>query len=223
MFSHLNNVEMTRRYRKDHDLMGFEADDLINTFDIITEKDIWQLRYPEDSEIERIGLRGIYLSNFIPWDPLKQHLEMCKLASYKSSKCQRTFDVYDHVDCWHFMGIHDHLKYLKNGYSKVLDHACREIRHKRLSRENAINLVNHYSNQKPLYTDMLLEWLGITKKSFEFIISRHTKYNYKNSTTNNLLNQSISKHIENKGFHSTNNINCDLANHKHILFGKGYP
>ena len=27
MFSHLHEVEMTRRYRKDHDLMGFEADD----------------------------------------------------------------------------------------------------------------------------------------------------------------------------------------------------
>ena len=29
MFSHEDEVEMTRRYRKNHDLMGFEADDLI--------------------------------------------------------------------------------------------------------------------------------------------------------------------------------------------------
>ena len=48
---------------------------------------------------------------------------MSKKFGYKSSFCQRTFDVYDHVDCWHFMGIHDYIKILKHGYSKVLDHA----------------------------------------------------------------------------------------------------
>ena len=29
MFSHLDEVEMTRKYRKEHDLMNFEAEDLI--------------------------------------------------------------------------------------------------------------------------------------------------------------------------------------------------
>jgi hypothetical protein len=35
MFSHLDEVEMTRKYRKEHDLMGFEAEDLISEFDNI--------------------------------------------------------------------------------------------------------------------------------------------------------------------------------------------
>ena len=61
MFSHLHEVEMTRRYRKDHDLMGFEADDLIQGFDTLTEEDIWQYRYPHENDIEEIGIRGIYL------------------------------------------------------------------------------------------------------------------------------------------------------------------
>ena len=38
MFSHLDEVEMTRKYRKEHDLMGYEAKDLIDDFDHITEK-----------------------------------------------------------------------------------------------------------------------------------------------------------------------------------------
>ncbi len=41
MFSHTDNVEMTRRYRKDHDLMGYEADDLLSTFESISEEHIW--------------------------------------------------------------------------------------------------------------------------------------------------------------------------------------
>ena len=38
MFSHEHEVEMTRRYRKDHDLMGMEADDILSIFDIVKEK-----------------------------------------------------------------------------------------------------------------------------------------------------------------------------------------
>jgi N-acetyl sugar amidotransferase len=72
MFSHKHEVEMTRRYRKDHDLMGYEADDLLNFYDTLSEDDIWQYRYPDDLDLKRNGTRGIYLSNYIPWDPKKQ-------------------------------------------------------------------------------------------------------------------------------------------------------
>ena len=45
MFSHKHEVEMTRRYRKDHDLMGFEAEDLIIPYNTINEEDIFQYIY----------------------------------------------------------------------------------------------------------------------------------------------------------------------------------
>src|SRR3989344_1553061 len=38
-FSHLDEVEMSRRYRKDHDVMGFEAEDLIGR-EGVTDSDI---------------------------------------------------------------------------------------------------------------------------------------------------------------------------------------
>ena len=44
MYSHLHEVEMTRRYRKDHDLMGIEADDLITVENTILEEDIYKFR-----------------------------------------------------------------------------------------------------------------------------------------------------------------------------------
>ena len=40
MYSHYDEVEMTRKYRKEHDLMGYEAEDLINEFDDISIQDI---------------------------------------------------------------------------------------------------------------------------------------------------------------------------------------
>ena len=84
MFSHLHEVEMTRRYRKDHDLMGYEAEDLIKEDDFLNESDLHEYIYPEDNLIEQIGIRGIYLGNYIRWDPKSQHEKMIKTYKSKS-------------------------------------------------------------------------------------------------------------------------------------------
>jgi len=94
MFSHHHEVEMTRRYRKDHDLMGHEADDLLSTFDTLSERDIWQYRYPSEEDLEDIGVRGIYLGNYVRWDPKQQHEEMIARYDYMGAQFQRTFDTY---------------------------------------------------------------------------------------------------------------------------------
>lgn len=59
MFSHEHEVEMTRRYRKDHDLMGYEADDLLSIFDTLKEQDIWQYRYPDDHDLNAIDRKSV--------------------------------------------------------------------------------------------------------------------------------------------------------------------
>lgn len=173
MFSHEHEVEMTRRYRKDHDLMGREADDLISVFDTLTEDDIWQYRYPDDARLDAVGVRGIYLGNYVRWDPKAQHQAMAATHGYKGARFSRTFDTYDHVDCFNFMGLHDHLKMLKHGYSKVTDHACREIRHGRLSRTDALALVKHYEQQPVPYIDQFCDWLGVTPRGLRFIMDQH--------------------------------------------------
>jgi hypothetical protein len=164
---------MTRRYRKDHDLMGYEADDLLSIFDTLREEDIWQYRYPEDGDLQRIGVRGIYLGNYVRWDPKAQHEQMIKTHGYLSAPFARTFDTNDHTDCYNFMDLHDHLKQLKHGYSKVTDHATREIRHGRLSRAHGIALVQKHAPAELRHIDKFCDWLGIDARSLEFIMNQH--------------------------------------------------
>lgn len=173
MFSHLHEVEMTRRYRKDHDLMGFEADDLLSVFDTLNETDIWQYRYPTDTELCSVGVRGIYLGNYVRWDPKAQHEKMIDLYDYGSSSFGRTFDTYDHVDCFNYMDLHDQLKLFKHGYSRVTDHATREIRHGRLTRSQGLSLVRRFEQEKPLHLDQICQWLGIQRRSLDFMINQH--------------------------------------------------
>ena len=173
MFSHLQEVEMTRRYRKEHDLMGYEADDLISIFDTLSEDDIWQYRYPSDSDIERVGVRGIYLGNYVRWDPKPQHESMIKNFGYSACSMERTFDTYEHVECFNYMDLHDYLKLLKHGFSRVTDHATREIRHGRLSREHGLTLILRHENLPLQYSQLFCEWLGIERRSLDFILDAH--------------------------------------------------
>jgi N-acetyl sugar amidotransferase len=173
MFSHLDEVEMTRKYRKEHDLMGFEAEDLVDDFDGITQQDIIQFMYPDDKEIERVGVRGIYLNNYIRWDSKAQHEQMISQYDYETGMQTRTFDTYNDVDCWNYSDVHDYIKFLKHGYGKVTDHASREIRLRRLTRDEGIALVKQYADQKPRNLDKFLDWLGITENAFNFVLDGH--------------------------------------------------
>jgi len=173
MFSHLDEVEMTRKYRKEHDLMGIEAEGLIDDFDGITSNDIVPYVYPDDKELEGVGVRGIYLNNYIRWDSRLQHKEMIRLYGYETAPLTRTFDKYNDVDCWNYADVHDYIKFVKHGYSKVFDHATREIRLGHMTREEGIQLVALYMVKKPRYINMFLEWIGMTENAFLYIIDQH--------------------------------------------------
>jgi hypothetical protein len=182
MFSHEHEVEMTRRYRKDHDLMGHEADDLLSIFDTLKEEYIWQYRYPDDSDLNAIGVRGIYLGNYVRWDTKAQHEHMMREYDYHTAAFNRTFDCYDYVDCFNYMDVHDLLKLYKHGYSKVTDHATREIRFGRLTREEGLVLV-HKHEQEPLkYINQFSEWLGVTPRSLQFLLDQNRNSRFWNQT-----------------------------------------
>ncbi len=173
MFSHLDEVEMTRKYRKEHDLMGLEAEDLIGEFDGISETDIVQYRYPDNREIERVGVRGIYLNNYLRWDSRVQHERMIRDFGYETALQGGTFDTYHDVDCWNYSDVHDFIKYLKHGYGKVTDHACREIRLRRMTREEGIALARRCAVRSPRNLGKFLAWLGMTENSFHYIVDQH--------------------------------------------------
>ncbi len=173
MFSHLDEVEMTRKYRKEHDLMGYEAEDLIDEFDCINFEDVIQYIYPDDKEIERVGVRGIYLNNFIRWDSKIQHESMIRNYNYETKEQNRTFDTYNDIDCYNYSDVHDYIKFIKHGYGKVFDHATREIRLKRLTRDQGISLIKKYGFRQPQNLNLFLNWLGISENSFHYIINQH--------------------------------------------------
>ncbi|MBN8703048.1 MAG: N-acetyl sugar amidotransferase [Bacteroidetes bacterium] len=238
MFSHLDEVEMTRKYRKEHDLMGYEAEDFVDEFDGISIDDITQFKYPEDIELEQVGVRGIYLNNYIRWDSMDQHRKMIEMYDYESYPQTRTFDPYNDVDCFNYSDVHDYIKFLKHGYSKVTDHACREIRLRKITREEGERLVQKYSHIYPKNLSLFLDWIGMTENAFNYIIDAHRNKEKWNRDENwqwqlqNAINYTVDKSLIEKSrlplLKSSFNIrNTPLKRknykeNKYILVGRGF-
>lgn len=230
MFSHEHEVEMSRRYWLDHDLMGMAPHWLPTLFDTLDEQHIWQYRYPDDASVNRVGVRGIYLGNYVRWDPKAQHEQMVATHGYKGARFSRTFDTYDHVDCYNFMDLHDHIKLLKHGYSKVTDHASREIRHGRLTRAQALALVAKHEEAPLAHRDKFCEWLGITDRALDFILNQHRNPRHWKEVSpgqwQRIRSLSDIAEVESDApdalFDAQENLNFGEAD-RYITFGKGYP
>ena len=235
MFSHEHEVEMNRRYREDHDLFGFSANSLNTVFNTLNENDLWNYKYPDDYDLNAIGVRGIYLGNYVRWDPKAQHELMITQCNHKTSRFSRTFDCYDFVDCYNYMDLHDLLKLYKHGYSKVTDHATREIRHKRITREDGLRLVRKYELKPLSYLNKFCEWLEINEKSLKFILDQHRNKKYWIQKDNDTWEfNGLSKYqklLENNKSFDSNLSNLFINNDelergktsKYITIGKGYP
>ncbi len=234
MFSHLDEVEMSHRCRKEHALMGISAEDLVNKDSIVSRSDVQPYIYPYDNELEKVGVRGIYLSNFIRWDSKSQHEHMIEEYGYETSKQQRTFNNYEDVHCFHSAGIHDYLKFLKLGYSKVTDHASREIRLKRMTRETGIKMVKKYSSLIPNDFDLFLKWIGYEKdelikyinkfrdkRAWELIDDEWTlKYDIADHTDSN--DTFLESNKDDHEFRITKSAEPNIKDNEYLLMGRGY-
>lgn len=159
-------VEFTRWTRKEHDMRGYEPEDLIGHGGI-TEHDVSPYVYPSDEEIEQCGLRGIYLSNFVDWDA-KHHVEkMIEEWDFGpvTFERDRTFNLYAKIED-HANDVHDYLKYLKFGYGRGTDDASMEIRHGRMTREEGMEVVRRYDANEPSTLGEYCEFLGISRQDF---------------------------------------------------------
>ncbi len=169
MFNQDDMVEFTKKKRQEHDMRGFEPEDLVEESEgDLMVRDLAPFFYPDDERIEEVGLRGIYLSNYMSWNARAQTELMVQEYGFEPhpGPRDRTFNLYDKLDDW-ANGIHDYLKYLKFGYGRATDDASTEIRHGRMTREEGIAMVGRHDHARPRELDAFLMFLGITEDEFE--------------------------------------------------------
>ena len=131
-------------------------------------------KYPSDREISEVGLRGLFIGNYDIWDA-NAHTELVKARyGWKESPVpfERTYRRFSNLDDRHENGAHDYLKYIKFGYGRATDHACKDIRTGYLSREEGIERVKQYDHVRPSDLDFWLEYVKKDESWFWAIADR---------------------------------------------------
>ncbi len=196
-------VEFTKWVRQEHDMRGLEPEDLVNdSSNDITWQDVYPYIYPSDEEIQSVGVRGIYLTNYINWNANEQANLVIDKYGFQTltSKRDRTFYLHAKTDD-HANDVHDYMKYLKFGYGRATDDASTEIRYGRMTREEGIELVRQYDANRPSTLDTYLKFLGITEAEFEAYIEpmRDTSIWEKESDGRWGVNDSVTNHVKDAG------------------------
>ena len=195
-FSHLDKVRMSRWNRREHDLFGLEIDKLIGTGSQLNEDLLDYYKYPRTEEIERSGIIGIYLSNYLRWDPLWQNSASTKFG-FKPQKNNSSFDIYERAGSSVYYGFHDLLKMKKLGYRKSTDHLVREIRHGRIKKVDAKKLLKKYNNSK-VSIDDFFDWLEVEVSGREWFFKHHLSDFFNligNNSTSFKIENNIDKHL----------------------------
>jgi len=168
MFQLDDFVEFKKWTRKEHDMRGFEPEDLVNDPDSDIEwNDISAFIYPSDEEIADLDLRGIYVSNYFEWDAKKQTELVMREYDFKGVTYEkgRSFVQYSKIDD-HANDMHDYLKYLKFGYGRSTDEASYEIRHGRMTREEGAAIVERLDAFEPYAMEEYLKLMDMSREEF---------------------------------------------------------
>jgi N-acetyl sugar amidotransferase len=169
-FSMNDFVEWSYRNRLEHFGRGYEWNYMVG-FEGITAADMASYQYPSDQEIFDLDLKGIYLSNFVPWDGNANSRLASERYGFETGDkpFERTYRRASNLDDMHENGAHDYMKYVKFGYGRCTDHASKDIRSGALSRAEGIALARHHDPVKPSDIQRWLEYVGMSEATFDAI------------------------------------------------------
>lgn len=173
------NNTLTRRWLEEFGgLLGMRVSDLPGQVGI-EQKHLIQYTYPTDEELARVGVTGIFLGHFIPWDGYSN-------ALYAQARGMRTYHKtvegslvnYENLDNAH-TGIHDYFKFIKYAFGRATDLACMHVRRGRMLREDAIHAVKLHDGKYPwnylgVSLQEILEDIDMDVDSFNRVCDRFT-------------------------------------------------
>ena len=133
--------------------------------DGLTWQDLGPYVYPSQEDIDRVGVVGIFLSDYIFWDDEKQTEFVRDVYGWKEDDVEGTYKGYKSVECL-MSGVHDYAKFIKRGFGRGTDHASQDVRAGLLTREEGFELAKKHDTKRPEGLDYYLKITGMTESEF---------------------------------------------------------
>lgn len=136
--------------------------------DDISERDVFFYKYPAYDKLKEAGINSIYLGHYLHWYGRKNY-EIVKDRGFigrKKGPLSGNYLDYDNID-EKLCEINIWFKYLKFGFWRATDQCCYDIWNDRMSRDEAIDIVNRLSGEFPQeYFQDFLRFHMITEDEF---------------------------------------------------------
>jgi len=175
----VNDNTLTRRWLEEFGgLLGLRVSDLIGQ-EGIEPKHLIQFTYPTDEELKSVGVTGLFLGYYLPWDGYGNALIS---QAYGFETFNHTVEGslvnYENLDNVQ-TGIHDYFKFLKYGFGRATDLACMHIRRGRLNRAEGLKLTRMHDGKFPwtylgVPIEETLAEIGMSLEEFIAICDRFT-------------------------------------------------
>lgn len=131
--------------------------------DYLTLRDLFPFEVPSVEECESVGLNGIHLGDYIPWDTEKQVEFIKKEYNWKGRAVYGAYKDYKSVECA-MAGMHDWLCYCKRGFGRASIQASGDIRDGLITREEGLKLAETEQQEPSRCLDYLRKEADITNR-----------------------------------------------------------
>lgn len=140
--------------------------------DKISLRELSPWRLPSVEEIEKVGVEGIHLGDYVFWDDERQMEFVRDVYDWREDTVEGTYKGYKSVECL-MAGVHDYTKFLKRGFGRGTDHASVDVRAGLMTREEAFELAKKHDSERPAALDYYLQITGYTEEEFEAVMKKH--------------------------------------------------
>ena len=173
------NNELNRRWLEEFGgLLGLRVSDLSESYGI-RDRDLVPYTYPTDDELALIGVTGLFLGHYFPWDGFTNYF-LAQAHGFKSfgKVIEGSVVDYENLDN-HQTGIHDYFKFLKFGFGRATDLVSVSLRRRRITRNQGLELIKLHDGKYPwTYLDKplesILDRINLTVFEFDAICDRFT-------------------------------------------------
>jgi N-acetyl sugar amidotransferase len=173
-----NNVLNRRWLEEFGGLLGLRVSDLSESYGI-RDRDLVPYTYPTDDELALIGVTGLFLGHYFPWDGFTNYF-LAQAHGFKSfgKVIEGSVVDYENLDN-HQTGIHDYFKFLKFGFGRATDLVSVSLRRRRITRNQGLELIKLHDGKYPwTYLDKplesILDRINLTVFEFDAICDRFT-------------------------------------------------
>ncbi|MFA6279126.1 MAG: N-acetyl sugar amidotransferase, partial [Candidatus Paceibacterota bacterium] len=131
----------------------------------LSAKDLYPFNLPTAEEVQKAGVWGFHLGDYIFWDDERQTEFLEETYGWKQTEMEGTYKRYKSVEDI-MSGMHDFTCYLKRGFGRATVQASMDVRNGLLTRDEAFELIRKHDPERPQAFEYYLKIAGVSESEF---------------------------------------------------------